>query len=343
MTEARPPAAPSAALWERDEELAAIEEAVDVLCADRHSPGTLLVLRGEAGLGKTALLAETRRIAERRGCTVWSARGGETLRTVPFNVVRQLLQPALVSMLPEEAREYLGDWYGIAGPALGIAEPGDGQADPQGVCEGLVAAVRRLARRDWPLVLLIDDAHWADQETLYWLAAFAGRLADLSVLVVVARRPGEVSGVSARHLDAVAEAAGRPVTNLSALTPEAAAGLTRATLGENADAAFCREVWAVTGGNPYETVELLAKVQDSELDPVEAHAGTARAQPLRTRRRPRRPPGGTRHRRHPVRLGGRHPRRRHHRRPGGPARHARPRRGGPLCRTPARRPHPGGA
>ncbi|MFI8207276.1 ATP-binding protein [Streptomyces sp. NPDC085937] len=276
MTEVRPPAAPSAALWERDEELAAIAEAVDVLCADRSSPGTLMVLRGEAGLGKTALLAETRRIAERRGCTVWSARGGETLRTVPFNVVRQLLQPALVSLLPEEAREYLGDWYGIAGPALGITDPGDGHADPQGVCEGLVAAVRRLARRDWPLVLLVDDAHWADQETLYWLAAFAERLADLSVLVVVARRPGEISGVSARHLDAVAAAADRPVTNLSALTPEAAAGLTRATLGENADAAFCREVWAVTGGNPYETVELLAKVQDSELEPVEAHAGELR-------------------------------------------------------------------
>ncbi len=105
---------------------------------------------GEAGLGKTALLAETRRIAEARGCTVWSARGGETLRSVPFNVVRQLLQPALVSMLPEEAREYLGDWYGIAGPALGIADPGERQADPQGVCDGLVAAVRRLARREWP-------------------------------------------------------------------------------------------------------------------------------------------------------------------------------------------------
>ncbi|WP_190100897.1 ATP-binding protein, partial [Streptomyces griseoflavus] len=193
MTEVRPPAASSASLWERDEEVAALTEAVDILCADRSSPGGLLVLRGEAGLGKTALLAETRRIAESRGCTVWSARGGETLRSVPFNVLRQLLQPALVSMLPEEAREYLGDWYDIAGPALGIADPGDRHADPQGVCDGLVAAVRRLARRDWPLVLLIDDAHWADQETLYWLAAFAERLADLSVLVVVARRPGEIS------------------------------------------------------------------------------------------------------------------------------------------------------
>jgi tetratricopeptide (TPR) repeat protein len=277
MTEGRPPAAASASLWERDAEIGTVVQALDLLCADQSSAGSLLVFRGEAGFGKTALLAETRRIAERRGCAVWSARGAETLKSVPFNVVRQLLQPALLSLLPEEAREYLGDWYDIAGPALGIADPQEGTADPQYVCDGLVAAVRRLARREWPLVLLIDDAHWADQETLRWLAAFAERLDDLSVLVVVARRPGEVSGDSARHLDAVAAAAARPVNNLSALTPDAAAGLTRATLGRHADDAFCREVWAVTAGNPYETTELLAKVQDSELQPVEARAGELRA------------------------------------------------------------------
>ncbi|MFI6653994.1 ATP-binding protein [Streptomyces sp. NPDC050523] len=277
MTEVRPTEAASASLWERDEEIAAVEEALNTLRADRSSSGSLLMIRGEAGIGKTALLAEARRIAERRGCTVWSARGGETLKSVPFNVVRQLLQPALVSLMPEEAREYLGDWYDIAGPALGITEPGERQADPQGVTDGLVAGVRRLARRDWPLVLLIDDAHWADLETLRWLAAFAERLDDLSVLVVVARRPGEVGGEGARYLEAVAAAAGQPQAMLSALTPEATAGLTRATLGAHADAPFCREVWAVTGGNPYETVELLAKVQDSELEPTEHAAAELRA------------------------------------------------------------------
>ncbi|MFF6994685.1 ATP-binding protein [Streptomyces sp. NPDC008313] len=271
MTEARPGTAAPGSLWERDEELAEVARAVDTLCADASSSGTLLVFSGETGVGKTALLAEVRRTAEDRGCAVWAARGGETVTSVPFNVVRQLLQPALVSMMPEEAREYLGDWYEIAGPALGITEPAGRQADPQGVRDGLVAAVRRLAKREWPLVLLIDDAHWADQETLQWLAAFAERLDDLPVLVVVARRPGEITGESARHLDAVAAAA-RPVATLSPLTPEATTGLTRATVGEHADAPFCREVWAVTGGNPYETVELLAKVQDSELDPVEASA-----------------------------------------------------------------------
>ncbi|MFG2126667.1 ATP-binding protein [Streptomyces sp. NPDC048751] len=276
MTEVRPGAAASASLWERDEEVAAVERAVDTLCADRSAGGSLLVFRGESGLGKTALLAEIRRLAEARGCTVWSARGGETLRSVPFNVVRQLLQPALVSLMPEEAREYLGDWFDIAGPALGITEPGERRADPQGVCDGLVAAVRRLAKRYWPLVLLIDDAHWADQETLRWLAGFAERLDDLSVLVVVARRPGEVSGDSARLLDAVAATAGGPVATLSVLTPDAVAGLTRTALGEHADAPFCREVWAVTGGNPYETVELLAKVRDGELEPAESSAAELR-------------------------------------------------------------------
>ncbi|MBN0048601.1 AAA family ATPase [Streptomyces actuosus] len=276
MTEVRPMQAASASLWERDQEVAVVARAIDALCADQSSSGAVLVFQGEAGLGKTALLTRTRRLAEARGCTVWSARSGETLRSVPFNVVRQLLQPALVSLMPEEAREYLGDWYDIAGPALGIAEPSERPADPQGVCDGLVAAVRRLAKRDWPLVLLVDDAHWADQETLRFLAAFADRLHDLSVLVVVARRPGEMRGEGAPMLEAVTTS-GHTISSLSALTPDAVAGLTRATLGEHADAPFCREVWAVTGGNPYETVELLAKVHDSELDPTESSAGELRA------------------------------------------------------------------
>lgn len=276
MTEAPPGAAASPSLWERDVELAAIEEAIDALREDRDSRGGLLVFKGEAGIGKTALLAEARRLAEERGCTVWSARGGETVTSVPFNVVRQLMQPALLSLMPDEAREYLGDWYGIAGPALGIAVPGDRSADPRGVCDGLIAAVRRLARRGRPLVLLIDDAHWADKESLHWLAAFAESLDERSVLVVVARRPADVTGERADLLDAVAASA-RLTAPLSALTPEATAGLTRATVGEHADAPFCREVWAVTGGNPYETVELLAKVHDSQLEPVESSAAELRA------------------------------------------------------------------
>jgi tetratricopeptide (TPR) repeat protein len=281
MTEEPPDAVPSASLWEREEELRAVSAAVDALRADSPTgtpgPGSVLVLTGEAGLGKTALLTEVRARAEKLGCTVWYARGGATVSSVPFNVLRQLLQPALVSLMPDEARDYLGEWYEVSGPALGIAEPGARPPDPQAVRDGLVTAVRRLARREWPLVLLIDDAHWADQETLSWLDAFVERVDDLPVLLVVARRPDEAEGPAARRLDAVAARASRPVMPLRPLTPEATAGLTRATLGAHADAPFCREVWAVTDGNPYDTVELLAKVRDSRLEPVEASATELRA------------------------------------------------------------------
>ncbi|SOD68162.1 AAA ATPase domain-containing protein [Streptomyces sp. 1222.2] len=276
MTQGRSDPATSASLWEREAEIAAITQAIDELRVDKASPGAVLVFSGEAGIGKTALLSEARRIAAERGCAAWYARGGETVTSVPFNVVRQLLQPALIGLMEEEVREYLGDWYDIAGPALGLTEPGEGPVDPQAVCDGLVAVVSRLSRRSWPLVLLIDDAHWADQETLQWLSAVTGRLTEMCVLVLVARRPGEATGDGSRHLAEVASQA-RPVPTLRSLTPDATAGLTRATVGEHADDPFCREVWAVTGGNPYETVELLAKVQDSELEPAEGSAAELRA------------------------------------------------------------------
>ncbi|MCQ4213563.1 ATP-binding protein [Streptomyces longispororuber] len=262
-------------LWERESELDVAARALDDLCGDAASSGSLVVFKGVAGIGKTALLSRVSDMAAGRA-TVWSARGGETVTSVPFNVVRQLLQPALLALTEEEAREYFGDWYDIAGPALGIAEPTGRPADPQGVRDGLVAAVSRLARLHWPLVLLIDDAHWADLETLEWLAAFAERLDDLPVLVVVVQRDPEHAGAAA-CLDAVGAAARPGATQLRALTPDATAGLTRATLGDHADDPFCREVWAVTGGNPYETVELLAKVQDSDLRPEEDSAAQLRA------------------------------------------------------------------
>ncbi|MEL5959265.1 AAA family ATPase [Streptomyces sp. CLV115] len=266
---------PSRPLYEREPELAAATQAVDALCG-AQAVGGLLIFSGEAGIGKTALLAEIQTIAADR-CTVWSARGGETVTSVPFHVVRQLLQPALDRFPPDEVRALFGSWYEIAAPALGLAEPSGPQPDPQGVRDGLDFVVARLASRlsHRPLLLIIDDAHWADGESLAWLASFTARLGELPVLVVQAHRPEELaarqkeSGPGSAHPSQVRVA-------LRALTPDATAELVRAALGEHADDPFCREVWAVTGGNPYEAVELVAKVQDRELAPLEESAGLLR-------------------------------------------------------------------
>ncbi|MEW2544547.1 AAA family ATPase [Streptomyces sp. NPDC047002] len=254
-------------LLERESELAAATQAVRALCGDA-SPGTgptggVLVYRGAAGLGKTALLARVREIAADR-CVVWSARGGETLSSVPFHVARQLLQPALTA----GPGELLGDWYPIAGPALGVAPPGAPYGDPQGVREGLDVLAAELADAYGPLVLLVDDAQWADLETLSWLASFAHRPGPgLPVLLVVAYRTGGETGVAADLLESIGQGA-RLRTTLGALTTDATGQLARTVLGPRADPEFCREVWGVTSGNAYETVELLARVRDSSLDPV---------------------------------------------------------------------------
>ncbi|MFV5993770.1 ATP-binding protein [Streptomyces sp. NPDC056231] len=263
---------PSRPLYEREPELAAAAHAVEALCG-AQAAGGLLIFSGEAGLGKTALLTEIQVMAADR-CTVWSARGGETVTSVPFHVVRQLLQPALDQFPPDEVRDLFGAWFEITAPALGLAEPSGPQPDPQGVRDGLDHVVSQLASRlsHRPPLLIIDDAHWADGESLAWLASFTARLGELPVLVVQAHRPEELA---AREGGGGSHPAQARVA-LRALTPEATAELVRAILGNHADDPFCREVWAVTGGNPYEAVELVAKVQDHELAPLEESAGLLR-------------------------------------------------------------------
>ncbi|OII65141.1 hypothetical protein BJP40_17995 [Streptomyces sp. CC53] len=278
-------------LLEREPELAAAIRAVDALCSPAPSGG-LIIYRGEAGIGKTALLTEIRRRAGGR-CTVLSATGAETMTSVPFHVVRQLLLPALLTEPEDRLRRLFGDRFELTAPALALAPPTGPLADPQGVRDGLDRVVTRLAeqQRGKPLVVLVDDAHWADAESLTWLAAFAGRLPALPLLVVLAHRsdayadprtgPGPGNRPDARTepaatlLRRLGDQARLTVT-LSALTEEATTDLVRSALGHRTDAPFCRELWTVTGGNPYETVELLAQVRDRRIEPVADSAGRLR-------------------------------------------------------------------
>ncbi|MFI9202701.1 ATP-binding protein [Streptomyces sp. NPDC053048] len=280
MTGQQPERRPYPALFEREQEITATAEAVEALCARVADGGPvsggLLLYSGEAGAGKTALLAQLRRIAAgHEGCTVLHARGSASAATVPFNIVRQLLQPALASMTQDQRHDLLGAWYDIAGPALGIAPPVGSHADPQGVRDGIDWLVTQMALTRAPLLIIIDDAHWGDAESLAWLASFAVRLEDLPLLMAVAYRPGELPDHSPGFQELVTSRGHRPVV-LHSLTPRAVAGLVRAALGDGADDPFCREVWAVTGGNPYETTELIAKARDRGLKPAEESAALLR-------------------------------------------------------------------
>ncbi|AVH60477.1 MULTISPECIES: ATP-binding protein [Streptomyces] len=267
-------------LFEREGELAAADEALGELTGLRKDGvepperprGALLAFAGRAGIGKTTLLAEVRRRAAAKGCTVLSARGGDQEQRVAFHVARQLLQPQLAGFSEVELRASLGSWYAIVGPALGLCAPAEGAPpDQQGLRDGLDWVLTHLAVQRAPMVLVLDDAHWADPESLSWLAAFAPRAEELPLLLVVAYRPDELPDHAEAFRGLPGRAGQRPI-GLEPLSAAAVARLVREDLGTQADDAFCRECWAVTAGNPFEAVELTAKVRDRGLTPTEAGA-----------------------------------------------------------------------
>ncbi|MCY0920035.1 AAA family ATPase [Streptomyces sp. H27-G5] len=260
-------------LLERESEVLAIHRAVDELCGtSRTGPttrrGGVLTFAGAGGIGKTTLLTEARRHAAERSCTVLFARGGEQEKQVPFHVMRQLIQPTFAAMTEEERRDVLGNWYSIVAPALGLtaAPKGPTAPDPQGVRDGLDWVVTHLTVRSAPVVLVVDDAHWADAESLAWLTAFAARAEELAMLILVACRPNEIPA-DAASLRALMSRQGTRPHELATLTTSAVARIVRDALGESADDVFCRECWAITGGNPFEVVELAMKGRDRGLKP----------------------------------------------------------------------------
>ncbi|WP_331446458.1 ATP-binding protein [Streptomyces xanthochromogenes] len=267
---------PRRMLFERDEELLLFDSMLDDLCGragEGSAPnGGLLAIAGSAGLGKTTLVAEVRRKAAARGCTLLAARGSEQEEGVAFHVVRQLVQPVLAATSEEEHRKILGSWYDIVAPAVGLVAGKSGVApDPQGVRDGLDWLVTRFAVQYAPVVLVVDDAHWADEETLAWLTSFALRAADLPLLIVVAYRPEELPRHAGEFRRLATRHGSRPL-DLSPFTPAAVSDLVRDVLGEGGDELFARECWALTAGNPYEAVELVARIRDRGIKPQYANA-----------------------------------------------------------------------
>ncbi|MGY0056131.1 ATP-binding protein [Streptomyces sp. LZ34] len=260
-------------LLERESELSAMDLALTELCGDPAGDpggpriGGVVAFAGPGGAGKTALLGEVRRRAAARGCTVLSARAGEQEQGVAFHVVRQLFQPVLAATGEETHRRILGGWYDIVAPAVGLVVSADGGSpDPHGVRDGLDWLVTRFAVQQAPVVMILDDAHWADTESLDWLTRFAPRVVDLPMLLAVGYRPEELSA-DAAALRGLTERQGSRPRLLAPLTPGAVGRIVREALGAEADESFCRECWAVTGGNPFEVVELTAKVRERDLKP----------------------------------------------------------------------------
>lgn len=218
----------------RTDEMHLISSLVD----DLPDSGGALVVRGDAGIGKSALLAWSAQLATDRGFRVLRAGGVESEAQVAFAGLEQLLRPVMPMA------------HVLASPQRAALLAALGRTDATAPDAFLIAlaALNLLADAAVraPVLLLIEDAHWLDRASSDALAFVARRLNFEPMAMIVAIRDGTTSALGSAAL---------PELALAPLTAEAS--------GELLDAGFPRlgpavreRILAVAAGNPLALVEL---------------------------------------------------------------------------------------
>ena len=210
---------------------------LDQLLADaRMGQSGVLVLRGEAGIGKSALLEYAAERAE--GCRVLRAVGVEWEMELPFAGLHQLCVGLLDGRerLPTPQSEAIATAFGLSsGP------------QPDRFLVGLaVLSLLSDAAEERPLVCLVDDVQWLDRSSAQVLAFVARRLAAESVVLVFAER--EPSRLE--------ELAGLPELRVGGLADASARELLASVITAPLDERVRARILAETRGNPLALLEL---------------------------------------------------------------------------------------
>ena len=248
----------SSRLIGRAAELAELEAALAEAAGGRPS---IVFLAGESGVGKSRLLAELERGAGEDGTLVLAGDcvdlGESELPYVPLITALRPLARSGDPALTEPVRAAVAPLLpGLAPP---VAHDG-GEDGPQArLFEGLLSLLNGLGE-ERPVLLLIEDVHWADRSTRAALAFLARSLVAERVLVIASYRPDELHR---RHplrpllAEVERNARARRVT-LEPLTREELADQLEDILGAPPQPELLERLWTRSGGNPLYSEELLA-------------------------------------------------------------------------------------
>jgi DNA-binding NarL/FixJ family response regulator len=232
----------------RDDELGSLERVLDDLARGRPAA---LELVGEPGIGKTRLIRELTAHAEMRGHLVLSGSASELEQTLPFSVFvnamdeyLESLEPTRLGTLDDDVRAELARVFPSLS-ALASAHRVAAQHERYRSHRAVRELLNRLATVK-PLVLVLDDFHWADSASVELLSALLRRPPAEAVLITLATRPHQVSHALAGALQhAYLEAQLTRIT----LGPLSLAQA-RELLGEGL-AAQASALYEDSGGNPF--------------------------------------------------------------------------------------------
>ena len=263
-------------LCEREGELACVDA---LLAAARASRGGVLLITGPAGIGKTVLLGAARERASQAGMRVLTGRGGELESGFSFGVARQLFEPLLASAGATERDALLA---GAAGRALVALEDQAGDPPPRAGSEPPFAVMHGLywlavnASGTGPVLVAVDDLHWADQASVRFLLYLADRLAGLPIALALSWRVAEAQD-GADRLARLEQIAAGSVVSLAPLSCEGVRALLTQEFGTAPAERFAAACHAVTGGNAFLLRELIQQLRADEIGPSEEAAAQVTA------------------------------------------------------------------
>lgn len=253
-------------LLERDADLSRLEVLLKHAAAGE---GRLVLLEGEAGIGKTSLLRAVDRLALQDGFTVLRGRGAQLEQAFPHGIVRQLFEP-LVRRADDavRARVFQGA-AALAAPVVGLDGSHPHRTDASFAANhGLYWLTVELSDLA-PLCLLVDDVHWSDPASLAFFDYLARRVDELPILLVGVVRttdPGNSLIDDLRGLYGVERIAPQ------LLTPAGTHALVRACTGGCPPAEFVDACHEATRGNPFFIEELLRALPPGSVDDTAVEA-----------------------------------------------------------------------
>lgn len=241
----------------------ALDAARAAIAGVRAGEARTLLVTGEAGIGKSALLAAVSADAAAAGLHVLAGRGAEHEHDLPFGLAIDALDDAVAEMHPQRLASVgaeLGAILPSAADDEGAAPVTAGPAERFRYHRALAALLGLLAR-ERPVALLLDDVHWADAASLEWLLHLLRRPPRGACLVVIATRPVDPAP---RLL-----AAARETAEQIALDPLSYDDSLR-VLGQLPDGAVRGRIAREAGGNPLFLRELVrnAGAAAGELPPT---------------------------------------------------------------------------
>jgi DNA-binding SARP family transcriptional activator/predicted ATPase len=281
--DAAEPAAHDTPLVGRATELGLLREG---LTAAREGKGRVVAILGEAGIGKSRLVAELMVEARRAGVTLLVGRGHDTEQIVPLrpwsDVVRQALAVVDVRALAPESRAELGQLVPDLGDTPASARtPRDA---PRRLFEAVAQLLEAVAARG-PLLFVLEDVHWADEMSVRLTSFVARRLATAPALLVATIRTEEIVGAPAleRLLDVLDREQRLVRVTLGALSRADTGTLVRSLAGRGGDTSIERlsdKVWTVSRGQPFMAVEAMRALLEGAIDPEGRDATPHRVQDL---------------------------------------------------------------